>query len=1056
MKVDNFPQDKLGNLIGKKGSHLQEFQTKSNVSIDINKGSGDIYVYGSFDDLDVASKNLHRVIDSVSAQVDLPETTGLYLASRKITKLHELQNELGNVVLHLNSHKTCTIRGLQADVDVATKVLMELKYVQQTLQLKDAETAYIIGKNGVTVEKLVATHQAAIQIDGQKDDKDVSKITVTGPVAAVEAAVAEIHELAVDAREGAERVPVSPSTKSLLLRNSGAAMKELHKHANAAVGKNVTLRLDDHDVVIRGKAMHLAAAKETVAAEVRRIEEAVVKIDIDPVLFSTLIGKGGETLKNIRADSSVDVVFDKSNGSALLIGSNDDEVAKVKAAIKEHLVANQVLRIRVDADMYQRQIKDVLRIKGKEVNELCSIAGDKELCHFVLRGDPEKIKQAEVIVRAFLDVNHYEELSVATEDLYVLMNGGEESKVVAIESENDVKITCSWPKQMLYIRGESAKVKNAVLNINRLLHGGDGWTATKLPFDEKALGSIIGKGGKTKEELQKKFESVSITVDRKESAVTIRGPPEAVEGCRIEILKLVGSAQTTQSIDLDEAKIEQLRKGRLVKDVMRDASVQITFKDNTVIVRGLSSNVDYAVAFLNESLYGFYESRFVLPVSHFSKVEESFREPTTLDRLKKASGAFIAIDSPDCSIVLRGKRDQVKIAKKELLSYLEFLLKPDYYHTELPGPLVLTIGKALNDIAATTGATIQLDRDIGVVFFFADVASIESAKAEVVSFINEASKNMFEIRLAPGDSWLVSKLVGSKGTRIQSLRKELKCKIVVDGHIITVQSEDAQLLQVAQQTLNEILESDRNKYVFVPISAGDLSAFIGRKGEHIKMFCKEHNIEVEIIETPECKLRLIGDEVNVAAGKAAAESWIATREENREKVRQDEAAVLSIKLRRNQIPGIIGAKGATIQGLEQEFGVRIKVDRESSVVTVRGGASDESRADTIARIKAIVAERDVAATGADTAAGPTLDAAEADEPKTKVVSYPTRTGRVKNDSPPPKTPSASPSQQESPEHANFPPLHNGLNATMATPDVTSVDVSYASSVTDQSCGIPVQ
>ena len=79
---------------------------------------------------------------------------------------------------------------------------------------------------------------------------------------------------------------------------------------------------------------------------------------------------------------------------------------------------------------------------------------------------------------------------------------------------------------------------------------------------------------------------------------------------------------------------------------------------------------------------------------------------------------------------------------------------------------------------------------------------------------------------------------------------------------------------------------------------------------------------------------------------------MASREESRNDV---DSASQTKRLKRSQIPFVIGPKGAIINSLQREFGCRVDIDRKLATVTVRGG-TEEKRIELLAKVDQIISQ----------------------------------------------------------------------------------------------------
>lgn len=948
------PQDKLGSVIGKKGSNVRQLMEKDAVQINVRKEGG-IRIMGSLGALDAASNDLSKVIERKEEAVEVDPVVVSYLTSRGIAAVESMRERHPDVHLSVQrKSKNIPIRGLPTDIEKVKKELLSMDVATKALDLPLGESAMIIGKQGATVEKLVSDHQAAIDVERKETS---SHVTISGPPDRVEAALLEIEALASKARETAHRISVDPNAKAALLLESGAGIQSIAKKVNEKIESGyVALNFDGDSLVLRGKAMNVEPVQQLAEDLIRELEGTIVKINVDPAVVPAIIGKGGETIKSLKGDRPVNVEVDRDIGLVTLCGLDPAAVSGVEEAVKGLVAKNDVERVALDESTYKSQIKDVIRLKSKAVGALCTMVCDDESCTIVLRGESGKVKEAACIVRDFVSSNRKDEVVVGAKDLQTLLAGGKSSKIVEISAEYGVKIHSDRDRCVVEVVGTAEGVTNAVQALNRFLIGGDGFEVAKVSLNEQTLGIVIGKGGRTKADLQKKFENVSIAVDDTTSTITLRGPQEQTESCRSEIYRLVTTAQVSKKVAITKEIHGQLKQANTAKMIMRDVPVMIILSDESATVRGYSGDVRHAVALLNDAICGRYESSLALPSSQFRHLQETFSDRSHLERVMNQSGSTVALQPSDETVVFSGSRDVVKAGKLEFFKLVDFLLDSSFARFALSAPLVASVGSTvtLSEIAAASRASLQLDHDTSYVLIFAgDSGNTTKALDLLRSKVQEAETLFFELKYDAADDWLLSSFIGKRGARVNALRKEIKCNIDVDSseRRIVVRGDDVDLVSNARAAFDELISKLRDECSVMLLTENDLPAFIGRGGKGIDAFAKEHNVEVNVIKKQPPSVRITGEADAVAAATGALKDWAAKRARGREELQATE----TLQLMRKDIPAVMGAKGSTVNALQREFGCKIDVDRTTSVLTVRGSSADQRTA-VLEKIRSIIKE----------------------------------------------------------------------------------------------------
>jgi len=955
MKLD-CPENKIGSLIGKKGSTMKQIMEKAKVNVDINRHDGNVRILGCHDALGNACEDIGRIIATIEKSVEVSPDLIAYLTAKNITALTELRSRHPYAHLAVNRSSTqVRIRGIAKDIETVEEDLLSFDLTQKELRAAPSESLVVVGKQGATIERLILSHQTTIDVK-RKDEED-SVITIAGPADRVETAVREIELMLSANKEISLTVAVDPNVRAMFLLKSGEGIKNLNKKVNEATSEKncfFGLSMGDDGVVVRGKAKAMQMAIDIVEESSREVEASIVRIKVDPFAIPAFIGKGGMTMKKLRDGKLVNVEMDRIVGEIVLCGPDPAEVETLEKSFRSLAAEHLVERISVDTPELKSLYRELIRSKvGKEVSDLVFPGLDEADSVILLRGDAESVKKASEVVNGYLSKHYTQDIQLSKEDMDSLLSGGKNSMVAKLSGELGVRLNSDRDRSVIEAKGEMEKVKSAYERINRFLHGGEGLVVTKIALDEQLVGVIIGKRGRTKAELEQKFDKVSVVVHRDENSVTLRGPQVQTEDCRSEILKLISAARVTQVVEISEAQQNDVAQSKITREISQSLSVQVSTVDGVMKVRGSAADVRYAVSLIKEQLSGVYESCVDFETAMFRRLSDACRDPVHFQRIEKASGAKVFLDSDNKKLLVRGKRADVKSAKVELVRFFQLLFSSNFLVLEVPG-LMAASGRdtlSLGDVAAVSGAAIQLDRDTNALFILsADISRVKKA-AEILNTKLQATKKVaFVLHLDASEDWLIASIIGKKGARIKSLRKELGCNIDISSkeRKVTVTADDAELVNKARAMLEQIVDDEQKSCVFVQIPEKDMPAFVGRSGAHITKFAQTHSIDVQVIKNMSSTVRLMGDAKAVFAAKAAATDWLAARDKAKN------VAILQMDLKKYQIPAVIGTKGSNIRELEQEFGCKVKIDRTELKVAVHGG-TEKGREGALAKIKEIAA-----------------------------------------------------------------------------------------------------
>jgi polyribonucleotide nucleotidyltransferase len=976
-KID-CPAEKIGNVLGKKGKNIQELMSTNNVNVNIDKSHGDIRLIGTFESLDAAISKLDQVIAQTEDIVEISMIVHQYLTSANIVALTQLRERHPSIYVSfprsavdetdVPTVQQVRVRGIRTDIAAFQCDLMNIECISTDLHVSSRDAGLLVGKGGSTIADLVKAHQATINLqrptkNGENNiaTVDVStKVTISGPPANVEAAKVVIEAMIEMNKDLEELVPLDLIVKAVLLLNNGAGVQAIQKLANVASrelcgdspNSNVSINVNDADLVVKGKSNVLKVSMKHVHDEVERIMSLSKRITIDKFAIPVLIGKGGQGIKDLKEGTkTVYLNVNREVGEIEICGLDEEELNKVVQAVSIAINDNQVHRLRVELDdtrsanSFSDQFRKLSRSAVmKQLKDLVFIMADDSTNELVLRGKPENLVQSIKLIQEFLDSNFIGEIGVFAEEISALLTGGKKSKIVELANSTGVSLSVDKDRKLIQVKGQKSKVIDAIQAIREFLCGSADVAVIKVPVNsEELMGVVIGKAGKTKADLQAKFPLVSIVVHRTDALVTLRGDPTQAEQCRTEITTLLLNANITRTFDLSEQHLEEVQTSKFIQRIGQTVPVKVLLNKEKKIVsfRGVRADVEIALSLLKENLVGIYESTWNLESILYKKMHDACSNPTHLGRIEQQSGAKVVLDDNLESIVLSGTRETVKTAKKDLLVLLEFVYGCTMRRRDVPAEAFPKMGKSnfMNEIITKTGTHAIADQDTNTIMIFSmNAEKVEDALTLIDEKLNVVEKQICVWQFNVSDDWLVSNIIGKNGQMINKLRKDTRCLIDLDSkdRRMVVSAGDIDILEKGKEIIDSFISKSRKECVVVVLSELDTPVFIGKVGKHMKAFKDKYNVEVTLVNKNDVyTIRITGQEDKVAAAKTGLDEWLASRSEQR----KDAEGMITKKVKPNDIPVIIGTKGGTIRGLEREFGCKVKIDRQTSTVTVTGGSS---------------------------------------------------------------------------------------------------------------------
>jgi polyribonucleotide nucleotidyltransferase len=1001
------PADKMGKVIGKNGSTVKQIEESTRVTIEIRKDDNKVAITGSASSIAAAAAEIDKIVQSTEEVFSIDDKILKYVTARQISVLDDLKKQYEDVYLDvLRNNEKVILRGMPDRVNAVKSSLLGMQIVSKEISLTRREAAIVIGEKGSTVDKLLESHNVCIDVEKIDDIK--STAVVLGPTNQVTSALKEIDELLSENSEAVETIAIDVMMKRILLAENGNHAKTIQKSVNdkmkekgldanvlVSINKEKSIEKDHPILQVKTKNACLEAAVQLAKNEIKDLQPLILSLDVDQVVIPKIIGRSGETLKKICGDDGF-IDIDRE-ARRIVVGSTTAERRdSILEALNAIIAQNRILRVDYDPSLIKMQFKELIRsnVKAQMTEVGCWIEIDEEKGQFVFRGSDENNGKCRDILLEFLESNYLREMSITQEDKDSLLAGGKGSKLEKISEEEGVKLSVDKESFVLIARGTKEKVVSAMDKLDQFLKGGNGHSVSRLSVSEQIVGVIVGKGGKTRQQLEEKYSGVAIHISKCHN-VTIRGPENQVAACRVEVLKLIASARVTQTVPVSDVQQKTLEKNGMLRKITQTASVQIQISGGAAQIKGLFYDVCDAVSLLNEQLTGVYQSVIELDALQFSKIRAAARDPSHFQRIKDSTRATVSLDLSSGSVTVGGTRNDVKKAKDQLFGFFEFIIPGKITRLKIPKPLQYSVGRgmALAEISAESGgATVYLDRDLNsIIIRSTDPKKVESATSLMKEKIVGDEKLVGVIEVDPSESsFIFSSIIGPKGSRIKAIQKESDCHIEVsrESETITITGQTEGGVAKAKETIAGLIEKARKENAFVSIPEAAIPAFCGKGGSKVKEFSAAHGVEMLRERKGPYTFKISGPEDSCENAKTALAEWLKKWEES--------TGTMTTSVEKPDIPVILGSKGDTVRAIQEEFGCRINVDRRGLSVTVKSGTA-ESRQKTMEKIKALIAEAREEAAAARKARSASEDESAdlTDEPTSKAGrSYSTDSGSV--------------------------------------------------------------
>jgi len=570
-----------------------------------------------------------------STVLDVPSDKQQFIEGPNGTTLKTLINsfEGGSLVLKLHynggqeSPDKVYIQGSKTDVTKAEKEINSLLkdaedlkdiYSYQTeLKVPTTVLPRLIGKNGANLTTLRDQFGVSIDVEKQPTGEKAS-LTITGYKFNVKEAE---HDILQSSKRWADEVTktviVPQKYHGSLIGSGGQYVKRLQDKYNV----RILFTNGSDDVVIRGPSRGAVKAEE----EVKELVDYLIangytkELEVPTKALSRVIGKNGETMKNIAADSDVEIDVQKAEeGSEIskivLTGSRKglkDAETKIMAIVKE---VEETVSIELDVD--PKYFRDILGPRGSVKSAIIEKAGGADDQHRRLLQIPDqdsKLKKitstgpkpvVESIIQQVKEIVQEKENSVTeklevSKDKHRFIIGPSGSTRRTIESENGVTINIpnvNSDSNEITIFGLPENVEKAKAKINELTV--DDWKAV-VDVPSTLHAAVSERGAFTRKlrlDYNVEVEHGNASSRAYKLSSQFPTPPKSAFGSDEETIKFSIDESSQESkdesgvlipwrlkgTDEDVSKVEKLIKSRLEQYSKDDTSAYLWVKNPSV------------------------------------------------------------------------------------------------------------------------------------------------------------------------------------------------------------------------------------------------------------------------------------------------------------------------------------------------------------------------------------------------------------------------------------------------------------------------------------------
>ncbi|KAI0223460.1 hypothetical protein L0F63_004328 [Massospora cicadina] len=367
------PSKHSAHVVGKGGANIQRLKDQYDIKIDVErKGSKEddtVKITGLQKNADAAKKEVlamvERLRDQIEERLRVPHQFHIAVIGPKGRYVHRLEEKYGVVIKFprisrsddegsdedrpaaLVGRDEIYLRGGRKGVaDAKAEILEAVEYEREnsfklTFRVERRFLPHILGRNGANVNDLKAETNCRIDVE---NDGDEAILTLQGTRKGTKEAQKKILEMinAIQAKVTQElqikydfhRPLIGP--RGSKLRATLAACQGVDPNSVEALASMVRFPKDKSDtVVVTGDSALVEKVCAVLLKEAQRLEEHVtIEVSIAPEHHSSLIGRGGATLRSVIEKYGVEIHFPRRNveGEAASLVTISGQEADCEAA----------------------------------------------------------------------------------------------------------------------------------------------------------------------------------------------------------------------------------------------------------------------------------------------------------------------------------------------------------------------------------------------------------------------------------------------------------------------------------------------------------------------------------------------------------------------------------------------------------------------------------------------------------------------------------------------------------------------------------------------------
>ncbi|EPY27869.1 hypothetical protein STCU_05469 [Strigomonas culicis] len=629
-------------------------------------------------------------------------------------------------------------RAQQADISEAKEAVRGAAYDLSVVnrELNDAEMLWRDEQR--ELDRLLSMSVARSKVEAQQERVDRYRTTLQSKQAAQKELEKHIHaaRAKLDAAQGGE----SAAEREERFREAKKNIAEIRAKLTELKAQRQASRKEELRDPFKGEQSAIRHELQDIDSRLDeiRVSELQPRHFTYPIALRTeIVGRGGATLRQLQYDFGVAICVDNvDNGHGFIIGGEDDCAACAKAiqCIVDGAGRQTAAEVVPFAPGLKRQI---IGTKGSTIDAFQRDSGAKldVRDHEVhINGSASSVALATTLLRQFLDGFTTESMAVPPKMLNVVIGKGG-STIKEVEKMSGVRsLQVDKHSGRIVATGTSGAVAAALQQYRNLLGEAEGGTCV-VHGDDLLMRAVVGPKGSTVRAIE---EATGARVSCEGTAVTITGPPDAVEAARVRVEAMrraerrvavkpavIGFLGAEVVLERDDAP-EDARVYMTPLEAMRRSAgcdqLVLLRHESCVVIRGRPANVSHAATLLGQLLL--WNTVHQLRVSHAQVLQGALLRrqasgETLLDQVQKGYSAMLRIDldrDQHALLVSSVDAEEARAAASELAQLLGKMTRefvrvipnvPMYRISQLIG----TKGAVIRQLQEDTGTEISVCKE---------------------------------------------------------------------------------------------------------------------------------------------------------------------------------------------------------------------------------------------------------------------------------------------------------------------------------------------------------